>query len=51
MRQAGIRLVNQPRAAGNFDTILLNRLNEPRGIITSETESGLMFSSIITATQ
>lgn len=46
-RQAGIRLVNQPRAAWNFDTILLNRLNDRHGVITHKTENGSMFSSII----
>lgn len=46
-RQAGIRLVNQPRAARNFDTILLNRLNDYHGIITHKTENSPMFSSII----
>lgn len=36
----GIRLVNQPRVAWNFDTILLNRPNDLHGIITYKTESG-----------
>lgn len=31
----GIQLVNQPRVAGNFDTILLNRPNDLHGIITA----------------
>jgi len=46
-RQAGIRLVNQPRAARNFDTILLNRLNDHHGVITHKTENSPMFSSIL----
>lgn len=46
-RQAGIRLVNQPRVARNFDTILLNRPNEHHGTITHKTENSSTFSSII----
>lgn len=34
-----IRLVNQPRVARNFDTILLNRPNDLHGIITHKTGS------------
>jgi len=46
-RQSGIRLVNQSRVARNFDTILLNRLNDHHGIIMHKTENNSMFSSII----
>lgn len=46
-RQPGIRLVNQPHVAWNFDTILLNRLNDHHGIIMHKTENRSLFSSII----
>jgi len=45
--QPGIRLVNQPRVVWNFDTILLNRLNDRHGIIMHKTENNSLFSSII----